>query len=693
MNGEEKMKSREYSREDSCKQELRSVLVKASIRLKLCILLVFAAYLALHSDILLNQGEFNKVSVVKAGILLSLMMICLIFIFFRMNFSKKVNRIISILYSIAAPCYAFLAMEIAIKSYFDRAYLNNWMIGYNLFIIAMIEILLIVLTNSLKWGPALCMMICVIFAVANFLVFEFRSTPIMASDFTTIMTAFSVAGNYTLKPNFRVYLAVLLLFTFLLAGGILRETKLLKRGTVRIGATVLVLSGFCVFVNQFVCSDFLSEHGASIRMFRPMDSYRKYGNMVTFAQSIRFANQKKPENYSSEEAQKIAGRYSSDSVDKNRQRPNVIVIINESFSDLKVWGDFETNEDYMPFIHSLQKANNCVTGTTYASIVGGQTANTEFEFLTNNSLAFLPSQSVAFQLYVKSELPSLVTSLKEEGYIGNDAIHLWSEKNYRRDVVYPLLGFDHFYHKENSQVKLKLLRRYPSDTCVNENIIYNYKNYRESSDKPYMCYTITVQNHSPFDKKYDNFQEEIQLENIKADVPDVEQYLSLVKRSDQAFQELYEYFQQVDEPTVLLMMGDHQPTVSGDFLKEIRNQSSKEQRDEGEMTCYEVPFVICANYDLKPQKIEKTSMNYIQTILMEAIGGELTGYQKFLQELRKQVPVITGLGYYGADGEFYRLDDSSSPYYNLIQEYAILQYNNLKDSKNRVKGFFTLSDY
>lgn len=59
-------------------------------------------------------------------------------------------------------------------------------------------------------------------------------------------------------------------------------------------------------------------------------------------------------------------------------------------------GDIETNEDYMPFIHDLMKNGNCVSGTTYASIVGGQTANTEYEFLTGNSMAFFQKERLHF---------------------------------------------------------------------------------------------------------------------------------------------------------------------------------------------------------------------------------------------------------------------------------------------------------
>ena len=38
-------------------------------------------------------------------------------------------------------------------------------------------------------------------------------------------------------------------------------------------------------------------------------------------------------------------KYESDTVDKTKEHPNVIVVINEAFSDLKDLGDFETNED------------------------------------------------------------------------------------------------------------------------------------------------------------------------------------------------------------------------------------------------------------------------------------------------------------------------------------------------------------
>ena len=143
-----------------------------------------------------------------------------------------------------------------------------------------------------------------------------------------------------------------------------------------------------------------------------MRSYQQYGSIACFTRSIKLSVPEKPNGYSLKKVEEITSKYTSDTVDPNKKRPNVIAVINEAFSDPQVLGDIETNEDYMPFIHDLMKNGNCVSGTTYASIVGGQTANTEYEFLTGNSMAFLPKGTVAFQLYLRHAMPSLVTELR-----------------------------------------------------------------------------------------------------------------------------------------------------------------------------------------------------------------------------------------------------------------------------------------
>ena len=201
---------------------------------------------------------------------------------------------------------------------------------------------------------------------------------------------------------------------------------------------------------------------------------------------------------------------------------------------------------------------------------------------------------------------------------------------------------------------------------------------------------MTVQNHSPFiSRGDDNYKQTISLKDMKAE--DVETYLSLIKLSDDAFKDLVEYFKNVDEPTVIFMTGDHQPRINDASMNALTKGQYKNWNDEEMMRHrYAIPFVIWANYDIGGQKVEQTSMNYLQTRLMEMTGSELTGFQKYQQDLQKEIPVLTGNGYVGSDGKFYELNDETSPYYSLLQDYSILQYNDLVDTKNRDNDFFNL---
>lgn len=511
----------------------------------------------------------------------------------------------------------------------------------------------------------------------------------MASDIATVGTALEVADGYKIQFNFYTTVALVMLFDFIMLGRVIKCEPVFKKISHRLcGIAVMAVVSVTGF-SQLVMTDMVSNRGLYLSLFNPMRSYQQYGSIGCFARSIKLSVPEKPNGYSLKKVEEITSKYTSDTVDPNKKRPNIIVVINEAFSDPQILGDIETNEDYMPFIHDLMKNGNCVSGTTYASIVGGQNANTEYEFLTGNSMAFLPKVTVAFQLYLRHAMPSLVTELKSEGQTGNSATHLQKARNYNRDKAYPLLGFDKFYDYTNMIVPFVKMRNNATDQCTYDNITHDYEQQRKLTDAPYFGYTMTIQNHSSYDVPFDNFDDKrIVVEN--ADATDLGYYLSLIKYSDEMFENLINYYKNTDEPTVILLTGDHQPRIHDESMDSITNGEWRNWNDEEMMRRYEVPFLIWANYDIDKKTVEKTSMNYLQTILMETIDGELTGFQKFQQDLQKEIPVLTSNGYWGADGKFYSVDDKNSPYYDLIQEYAMLQYNDMTDYKNRVEDFFEL---
>ena len=160
--------------------------------------------------------------------------------------------------------------------------------------------------------------------------------------------------------------------------------------------------------------------------------YAKNGFFFGFVLNMNSLVQEKPDDYSVEAAEDIAARYEEQFANEEEkkdgrlmtedgEKPNVIAIMNEAFSDLSVVGDFTTNQDYMPFIHNLKE--NTIQGHLYMSIFGSGTCNSEFEFLTGNTMAFLQNGIIAYTQVVKDKLPNLTYTLKQQGYKGNLALH------------------------------------------------------------------------------------------------------------------------------------------------------------------------------------------------------------------------------------------------------------------------------
>lgn len=327
----------------------------------------------------------------------------------------------------------------------------------------------------------------------------------------------------------------------------------------------------------------------------------------------------------------------------------------------------------MSYFKSLE--DNTIRGNTYVSIFGGQTPNSEWEFLTNNSMAFMPYRTVPYQQYIRRPSYSLATTLKSQGYTAN-AIHPWYGSGYRRNAIYPLLGFDSFESLETLD-NLEYLRKYPTDLSTYKEIIKHFENKNE--DEKIFNFTVTMQNHSGYD--LEGYDSTVFLENIE-NCPRVEQYLSVMKETDKALEYLINYFQNYNEKTIILFFGDHQPPYFEDeFWETIMDDPTNETSK------YITPFILWANYDIQEQYINKISLNYLSILLLDIAKLNTTPYMEFLRNLQKELPVITGNGYIDKEDIYYTYE-SESEYSELLNKYEILQYNNVFDSKHRVNNFF-----
>lgn len=559
----------------------------------------------------------------------------------------------------------------------------------NIIIYYIVLLVFYAITNKTQYSAILMCILMFVLGLTNYFVFSFRGIPVLAADIMSVGTALNVASSF--EYNFDIYALWAISFLVAFSGAMfsLKSYKGLnrkKRLAAVIGVIAIVIGGYNFYIN----STLVVKAGIEDSQWKPQLTYAKNGTVLSFVTSWKYIKNEKPDGYSISNVEKIVEDFKSDETSKdsakNKKMPNVIAIMNESLADLSYDGNFETSEDYLPFIHSLTE--NTVKGKLYVSIEGANTANSEFEFLTGNTLAFFAPRAVPYNNYVKGVVPSLTRTLAAQGYVGNNSYHPYKRSGWNRENVYYSLGFNYFYSEEYYQ-NVEYIRNFISDKTDMEQIIKDYEAAKKQSSDPFYLFNVTVQSHGGYvgNRGFVDANIEVMNENLKSD--EVEQYVTLAKKSDEAFEMLIKYFEKVDEPTVIVMFGDHQPPLSTDFYSTLFGKKVENFKAEDTAKWYSTPYVIWANYDIEEKQDENMSANYLSSYMLNLIGADLTGYNKYLLDLQKKVPVLTGLFYQGDDGVFHNIDEKSD-YTKYINDYSKVQYNGLFDKKNRMTAFFFL---
>ena len=550
---------------------------------------------------------------------------------------------------------------------------------FNILLFEFLAWIFYVLTGRMKWALRFILLSAMIFGLINHYVMLFRSTPFVPWDIFSIKTASSVAGNYDFMPTARVIIVTVIFIALVVLAHFMNYRMEMKIKW-RLIPGVIITVVLCLFVGTLQNEDFQTDNYLYPFLFTPAYMTKVNGMAVTFAMDLAYIAVDKPAGYSKENARQILDEYKNDDQEENAdasnksdtndndEMPNIIVIMDEAFSDLSVLGDFETNKDYMPFVHSLQEgADNTITGYLNVSVCGGNTADTEFEFLTGNTMAFLPTGSIPYQQYIKDTTPSLASYLKGLGY-ETYAQHPYNASGWNRETVYPLLGFENMAFAPD-YLSRDVIRDYISDKTSFDKIIETYEN--KPKDKPAFIFNVTMQNHGGYTDTYWNFTNTINAKGLGNDA--LNQYLSLIKLTDSDLSSLISYFKEQDEKTIIVFFGDHQPndTVASSVLAENGMDYSNLSTEETYLR-YQVPYVVWANYDIQEAKNQDMSVNYLAANVLKTAGIPTSDYQNFLLELQKDYPIISAV----------RTEDKKEDTdEKMLKNYKILQYYRLFDQK------------
>ena len=658
------------------------------------IVILLLIYYCTHP--LLYAVDDRKISILKSPKTYAVMLLCvalLILTLMPVRLNDKWNRILSWCWFTAAPFAVYFSLLYlnAAKFHINFFALNKIALLFTFVFLFLLETLVLIVTGSIRFSTVTMAVLIAVVGIANRFVISFRGMALSGADLFSIGTAMSVAGGYTYKIDWYIYMEVVLTFAICLVSLKLRGGRVLNPV-----ARLAVLLVWCIIGGSYyyVCckTDFLEEHDIRSTGFTHQLRYKNYDMIFTTLTTCFYLSVDKPDGYSVSKVEEIAEPYVSGAAEADdtsaeetfaasaQKTPNLIVLMNESFADYEDIGKgLDLSEDNMPFIHGLTE--NTIKGYAYASIFGGNTPNSEYEFLTGNTMGFLPESSVGFNLFVRGNLPSIASELKSEGYT-TLAMHPYRGTNYRRNIVYPQIGFDTFYTRDDFKNQ-SYIRNYISDQTLAERIVSEFEKNKETGN-PFFSWNVTVQNHGDyFAKNTKNLDMSITVGNPEVDQTRTKIYVNLIRQSDAMFEYLVDTFSKEDEPVVIVMFGDHQANLGDDTYEYLLGKKDEDLTPEERMEKYKIPFVIWANYDIQEDIIEKTSLNYLYSILADRLGFPMTGYQKYLLNLSEEIPVLCAQGYWTADGSFYELKDQESPYYDKINEYNILEYNDILGGSSR----------
>lgn len=560
-------------------------------------------------------------------------------------------------------------------------------------------------------------MCVVLFAIgiAEYTVLQFKNLPIQPGDLFALGTAAAVGANTTSGYTLTVGTGCMYGIAALIASLILisltsRDRKriveangeqaacsiwaadgenadgLAKRA---IGYRVVGWVLFALFIGQFTIP-YANGLGISVYTWKPIPSYQDNGFLSSFVSTAQLMIPQKPKGYSKKTVDKtvkeLASRYDEEngegsaakaaSDQYSQQKPNIVVVMNETFSDLSIYDSIkDAGYDGPQYLKSLYP-DSILHGTLQVSAMGGGTCNSEFETLTGNSMAFIGSGVYPYETY-NMNIDNLVSQLKGQGY-DTHAIHPAAGSNWNRDGVYSAFGFDTFDDEATFTGATRFRNRIDDASTYSKTL-----EYLNGSDTPQFIFDVTLMGHSgyetglvPEDKRVNCTVDGLDEKNQNK----LNEYLATSNEEDAQLKTLIDGIKKSKKPAIVLFFGDHQPALS----EAIGGESDDiEQTEKQWQTCY----TMWANYDVagsvKGTELD-TSASYLSALLCHEVGIPMTNRQKAAYLLMEDVPKINVVGAYLAKnskhgGEWENVD-AAVVNSEAMETLSYLQYRNLFDT-------------
>lgn len=452
-----------------------------------------------------------------------------------------------------------------------------------------------------------------------------------------------------------------------------------------------------IFISQIalilICAHFLNLHTLEIRnlsgkgTFIKVENletsidftdqaynYRTNGFILATISNLQTKTQKQPEGYSKEAVQKIVQKYQKITEENNKNRKklsdekvNVVYVMSESFIDPKLGKHLYDYGNKEPILYTQEIKKSQSSGWAASSEYGGGTANVEFEALTGLSNFFLNSIPYTSIVPANKDTPSIVKNFNENGY-KTIAMHPYNRNMYRREVVYPNLGFQEYKSadgfKNNSKIDNS---KYISDESAFNEVLAELKN----SQKPEFIHLVTMQNHMPYEENaYSEHNFSVNAKNgaNPENAKTVQAYLEGISRSDKAMKNFLSEIEKLNEKTIVVFWGDHWPGIYGEMFEKELNKNDIRR----------TPLFVYSNFKKEKQDLGTSSLIYNQILALNAFNSKLSPFQYLLSDLREKYPALTK--------QFVKTDEKS----DILKDFEMIEYDILSGNKYSLGDFYKI---
>lgn len=596
-------------------------------------------------------------------------------IFYRMTSNNVISNLESSFYTIVSHFLPFILIYI---------------------MVALLFIIINSITNNSKITKILLLIVSLIIFVINDIKLNIMGIPIELSDvgylnpdnMGMMATATTTIGSWiwltVIKGIIFVALSVGIIFADKL--GKFSVNSIVKRiVTFLIGTILIALIGismtkkYTFFIEKIYNADkeILSEY----------ISVDEYTNEYGFFQGIILTSLVKKDlvspDYSSKYVSKLLSSYDDVTVSGKWGKANVVFILSEAFSDLENISEITFNEPLMQEIANYKKDNDKMVFDLLVPAYGGSSVNTEFEILTGASLTFWSPGFIPYNQYYSDSIgknaPNIIKEFNNNGYT---TMYLtpWGEDSYNSKRNYKLFGADKTIY--GSKLKGSNKGQFYSDKSLMKDIYNQLKNTKEGEYKFIM--TASGQNHFPYtEDKYEKYDVSVKnTEYSKKSTNMLKSYAQGVYDASKELNNLYKMIQDLDTPTIIVFFGDHLPYIIDDDGVEpyiSAKYFNTENKYVNDMRKHTTKAVILSNYDIEIDDIKYMNANYLGAYVLNKMDLKVSNYFKYIDDLRKKVPVYNRNAVYMNNNTTLRSDlDYNTK--KALEDYKFVQYGSFYEN-------------